>query len=52
MTYTLIYFGITLLLSLGVAGVLAFWRKAIKSALIAFFAIFALSLPMDKSRGF
>lgn len=43
MTYTLIYFAITLLLSLGVASVLFFWKKAFKSAVVAFLAIFAIS---------
>lgn len=43
MTYTLIYFAISLLLSLGVAAILAYWRKAFKSALLAFLSILAVS---------
>ncbi len=43
MTYTLIYFAISLLLSLGVAAILAYWRKSFKSAILAFLSILAVS---------
>jgi len=43
MTYTLIYFAISLLLSLGVAAILAYWRKSFKSAILAFLSILSIS---------
>lgn len=43
MTYTLIYFGLTLLVALGVASACFYFKKAFKAGILSFLAIFAIS---------